>query len=517
MVVESKVMEKTDSELEFTGNWFIDSGILGFVNLMEEVYGWDLEELQKRLLDEPNAVFYWYFPIAYVYYNNKLRKKIDLETPSPPRDVENCAELFERAWEWILDREEFEGVTSKSKEKRVDLSFKKPFNYFTNFLFFQPDWNAYKQKDAFMEILGLKNLKSDVLIYIDKTINKFLSSKEEFGNISYTKSSITLETLLAFNPRSLLFLLCFPLGFIDLEDVNVIFYSPELNFTYQVNKKLKKMLDVNKSNRQILQIVLGSVLDSILETQSIWTLENMYLIKYRLGGKQDVLNAEYIGIQKLQATFLIDDTIRESLNLYYPVQIKKINNKVYIHKVWLIEEFIKNKPLLPIITRYIHLRLNAEDVNIPKFSKKKLLYPVLVDAKVTDIHSKKEDEKRIFDDSFFDRFRRAVEEVKEDFKRASSISKLFLDLFDLSEIENYVRTLFELIKRSQKFSFVNSMLKILNQKREKDLDKIKLIMNYLFEKILNNEFSWKNYAVIFIIAFLVKGESDERELESGSD
>jgi len=26
-------------ELEFTGNWFIDLGILGFVNLMEEVYG----------------------------------------------------------------------------------------------------------------------------------------------------------------------------------------------------------------------------------------------------------------------------------------------------------------------------------------------------------------------------------------------------------------------------------------------------------------------------------------------
>jgi len=24
------------NELEFTGNWFIDAGILGFVNLMEE-------------------------------------------------------------------------------------------------------------------------------------------------------------------------------------------------------------------------------------------------------------------------------------------------------------------------------------------------------------------------------------------------------------------------------------------------------------------------------------------------
>ncbi len=31
--------EHSDLGLEFTGNWFIDAGILGFVNLMEEVYG----------------------------------------------------------------------------------------------------------------------------------------------------------------------------------------------------------------------------------------------------------------------------------------------------------------------------------------------------------------------------------------------------------------------------------------------------------------------------------------------
>jgi hypothetical protein len=34
--------------LQFTGNWFIDAGILGFVNLMEEVYGWDLNGKRKN-------------------------------------------------------------------------------------------------------------------------------------------------------------------------------------------------------------------------------------------------------------------------------------------------------------------------------------------------------------------------------------------------------------------------------------------------------------------------------------
>jgi len=36
------VVNTSTTELKFTGNWFIDAGILGFVNLMEEVYGWDL-------------------------------------------------------------------------------------------------------------------------------------------------------------------------------------------------------------------------------------------------------------------------------------------------------------------------------------------------------------------------------------------------------------------------------------------------------------------------------------------
>ena len=54
-------------ELRFTGNWFIDAGILGFVNLMEEVYGWDMGELQRRIREEPEKVYYGYFPFAYMF------------------------------------------------------------------------------------------------------------------------------------------------------------------------------------------------------------------------------------------------------------------------------------------------------------------------------------------------------------------------------------------------------------------------------------------------------------------
>ena len=55
------------SKLQFTGNWFIDLGILGFVNLMEEVYGWDLERLDNEINQNENMVFCAFYPVAYLY------------------------------------------------------------------------------------------------------------------------------------------------------------------------------------------------------------------------------------------------------------------------------------------------------------------------------------------------------------------------------------------------------------------------------------------------------------------
>ena len=230
------------NELQFTGNWFIDAGILGFVNLMEEVYGWDLEELQVRIKKNTKLVYYWYFPIAFVYYNNKLRGKTVRSIPNPPRDFESEIDIFDAAWEWICSKEEF--IIFTKKGKRIDLSFKKPFNYFTNLLFFQPNWTIEKQKDAFMEILGIKNIEKEVLRHIDKTINKFLPSMEEFSNIPYSRTLLTLGTLLNIHSYSLVYILCFPLAFIqNILQEDIFFYSPDLRFTRYVNKKIAKLVE----------------------------------------------------------------------------------------------------------------------------------------------------------------------------------------------------------------------------------------------------------------------------------
>ena len=83
METQVKTQEKTQSTskelLEFTGNWFIDAGILGFVKLMEEVYDWDLKELQERIRKEPKKVYYGYFIFDIYFVQVSLMLFINLK------------------------------------------------------------------------------------------------------------------------------------------------------------------------------------------------------------------------------------------------------------------------------------------------------------------------------------------------------------------------------------------------------------------------------------------------------
>jgi len=73
MMGSETAQEQKTKQIEFTGNWFIDAGILGFVNLMEEVYGWDLETLREKIAENEELVYYGYFPFAYLFYNSRFR------------------------------------------------------------------------------------------------------------------------------------------------------------------------------------------------------------------------------------------------------------------------------------------------------------------------------------------------------------------------------------------------------------------------------------------------------------
>ena len=60
---KSKLGGSISHELRFTGNWFIDAGILGFVNLMEEVYGLDFDVIisEKFNLEDFYYAYFLYY------------------------------------------------------------------------------------------------------------------------------------------------------------------------------------------------------------------------------------------------------------------------------------------------------------------------------------------------------------------------------------------------------------------------------------------------------------------------
>ena len=53
----------SNNRLEFTGNWFIDAGIMGFVRLMEDVYGFSISELRELVKNNEKKSTTAFFPL----------------------------------------------------------------------------------------------------------------------------------------------------------------------------------------------------------------------------------------------------------------------------------------------------------------------------------------------------------------------------------------------------------------------------------------------------------------------
>lgn len=495
-----EAIKNSTTELRFTGNWFIDAGILGFVNLMEEVYGWDLEKIQEMIIKEPEKVYYGFFPIAFVYYNNKLTNK---ESKKPRCEElnnilgnlssKNNQEIFDKAWKFII-KNYFD-----STKGRVNLRSKGLFFYFQNFLFFQPSWKEKKQKEGFQEILGLMELKSEVLKNIDRTVNKFLPSADEFSNLPYTKSFIEISALKQILPNSnFIFILTFPFAFIPIrsEKDNMFFYSPNIDLTYKVNKKLKtyiKEMEEKRPYDSIFRITWNAVLDSVIETESIWSIENMYIITYTLGKKQKIFNVMYVGIPKLQASLLVDDVIRENLNKNIQFRSKNFKGNGYC---WLIEEFIKGKPLYPIILSHANLVLN-EGVSLKKDIS---LYSLIVEAKILEFKTKNK-KNNLFSADYFDNYKFLINEIKDEVRftsfRASHINQISEDINIKKRV---ARELFGALKAENKNIFLNILLKNLNEASNKY--SYNNLNNWIYDKIIETDVSWKMYSLILIMYLL---------------
>ncbi|NJE46308.1 hypothetical protein E3E35_02530 [Thermococcus sp. GR7] len=599
---------ESGEELKFTGNWFIDAGILGFVNLMEEVYGWDLEELQRRIKEEPEKVYYGYFPLAY-FYKLSGSKKRDVRIKALQaieQSAEQGKELLEKVWwnfiveafkdKWvtwklgkmhekeILDdkkgklkpeyndekyrelirrREEalnklkecegfiqsilgkrkkffekgkhkftledlestgdtilqyrekpddclrlIEEVLKIHKELKEYLEslwesvrvnqgvpadksrfFRIPVDsgFYKNYLFFNYSRGILEQLEDTWNLIKGNAEYSEYLSKIDKTLSKFLPSDSEFPNISYTP--LRVVPLLEHLPHLFVYLLNFLNAFTFVPSVGyVFFYSGDLEFTYYVNKKLKTFVEQaskeDNKNINMFKVTWQVVIDVLVDYKSKWALENMYLVQYRKVQQQDLIGVKYIGIPKLHASILLDDQIREALNTSLSVNGSK---------VWPLEEFLRQRPLYPVITKHVWNGIK----NNGSIRWRASLYALAIDAKLKSIGN----DSGIFGDFFFKRPTRAVVEVKEYYQDMSqsawSIRKA------ISE-KNIIHPLFSALRRHNRNAFVNILLKALLQANDKK--SASWVNSYIFRRILNNDSSWEDFALALVVGLAGGGE-----------
>jgi len=301
-------------------------------------------------------------------------------------------------------------------------------------------------------------------------------------------------------PRLFVYLLSFPKAFNRVGTTNISFYSDSTDFSYKVNKRVN-LLSKNvgqDSSSKILEITWQSILDTLWELKGGWALENMYLIQYRRLDSQVQEDVEYIGISKLQAEILVDEKIRERLSIQ--VKIAEKGSKSY---VWLLEEFLKNKPLLPVFYKNLRLYFAGRLSSIPYTS---LIYSAAIDKALKELSGEK---RLLFSDEFFNRHKSIVDSVKNTaesyFSVVGNIKKKIFSEFSLEEKESLACRLFTRLRKHDKYGFVNELLRSLNQV---NIDAEQLV-EYLFEKILQNSQTWQENSVPIIVGLIKGGDENE--------
>ncbi len=511
--VEEHSYENDKNSLKFTGNWFIDAGIIGFINLMEEVYGrdlengWSLEWLKGEISRNPEAVYFGYFPFAYFYKlseNNSEMKQNEkqllikhfLEYLEKNKSLfkDDKYNQFEKIWnDYIYKLFYTYKFFNNKRNIRLPLVNNKNLfknvksNLFKNFLFFNNSFNLSRQKSSFYNTISFDYDKEKKLKTIDKSINKFLPSEEEFSNISYTKF-ITKLFKDKF-PYFFVYLLCFKYAFENYGDIGyVFFYSNDLEFTYEINRKLRTYNKKTDDKYSILKITWQQIIDTLVEYKSSWSLENMYIISYKNINNQQINDIEYIGIPKLQASIILDDKIRDALNIYIP------SSK---NKVWLIKKFIEGEPLYPIILNHVELRLNEEKSNL---KSSELLYALVIEANILNFKFKNKKE-LLFSDKYLENYKFLIDNIKKDISFTSFIVSLIQQVFkDEDTKKRIARDLVEALKAKDKNMFLYILFK--NTIKEKEIWSNHNINEWIFDRIIKNDISFEMYGLILTIYLL---------------
>ena len=550
--------------LHFTGNWFIDAGILGFVNLMEEVYGWSLEELNKRLMEEPEKVYYGYFPFAYVYYNlairslervssdlTKLKKSKKLNTKEQIRKLEDTVNAVQRLKQkWIMDfrKKVFGGkIVDPSililPSEQIWDNLKKVA---TDIMSLLPE-SAYKKTSTYNKTFKIvKAIKGNCLpplqtppgfrnFYLynpakDPDIAvKYLVSLIR-GDINYLKKSHKKDMP----------------PYLDYLDANVFpFSNSPKEFTNQ-NYSPTRVTDINKISPIPYWIVVLSIYLPAIPLYGQYTLfytnnlEACYIINKRIRKQISSEEEKEILVYTWES---IMDTIYETksmfnLNEMYIIQFSFENirvkdveyigipklkaallmddiirdnlNKRATYKKgkelvskWLLLEFVNGKQLTPFILENLKQSISKKD--IARVSVKTAITAIVVDS-VLNFTNDKHVFTRIPWREKMDTYEK-VKKMKQDVARAHRIRiqlRRIVSNMNRNLRENLAYRLIEFIQKEDRYSMVNLVLRILVENRER-IDK--MIIKRILEFVRNLEQGdyWKVLGVVFVYSLLQPG------------
>ena len=611
--------ERTRDALNFTGNWYLDLGILGFLRIMEEFWRLSLDDLRDIVNKDTDRTIFGFFPIAYFHHLlsrkiddkfeeahregdklekelkklslelediteqlksrrskkllakkekleekrkflekelNEFRKKLkeledkyrDLISMKNKNNLKESIEklhskegIFNVAWEYIRNlaiilqrisntinelkkrkkKSKKQTRPSKDSSSSVEGTLKIPVSslFLHNFMMFNP---SLSEEDAFKACLwmilsiDLSNPKTiemsqrfiesqtskskgwfmkqlETLQKLDKTISKFLASESKLTNVYYAPTnSRTLYKLIRIPP--LVFLMCFELAFERFGDLgNYAFYSPDLEFAYTVNKKMRIKKEYVKG-KGILRFTWDAIIDSLHERYATWVLEDMYIIKYdwqrdpRTGKPRPVLiKVEYIGIDKLRASLIIDDKIRRSLNLRLVIR----KDKEVLMNVWLIERFLQGDSLYPLILTYFRHIVSEHRLEYPKQKLKRVLATeiALLKAKRT---------KKLFGLEFFEGEWIVKNNIREFLANLRMVSKIvnIISTPERDKLASFILKLLSALERRNRNIFMNILLTELNKYRIEIPDNV---LKALFSNTFMKE-HWEYFALGLLIS-----------------
>lgn len=518
-----------ENSLEFSGNWYFDLGRLGLINLFEEVFDYNLNKVAELLKDKEKLKIYFTFAFLFKevkvkitqeeYWGGKYGKEYqnlkkalsDLKKKTEKdkrKELEECKEKINKKIQSELDnlksnylnnklqnnlwKEFYDFCYSRNLKDYLKRQNRVPIDssFYKNFLFFNPSSKLEKQSVDFNNFIDNKYDKISHNLF-DKAINKLMPSYDEFSNIYFCKIRLQdIQSTLNFNLFPIL-ILCLPYAFYNISGKNYCLYSPDLKFTYSVNKKIKNFLNQMKDQKEdILKITWEKIVDTLTEYKSIWALNNMYLISYQIK-KQEIVDAEYIGIDKLKAKIILDDTIRQNLNNF--ISISKGKNT---SRIWVLNEFIKGSILLDKILEYLKSQKDKVFFN-------QIFYALSTEAIIIELSGENNIINGFSTDSILSNHKilNILPDRVKDNQKIMIQKNNFLKEICKSISDRQFYYAIKLIETKQKDKFLNFILKKINSTNGFGVKnwKKEALIDFILQKILYNENTWQYYAAALLV------------------